>query len=362
MKKKGSALLVCILLVLVLPIVTVAFVICSTVAHEDNKSHTMKRAQASFSNLYKLMSSKSSSKKCVLGDGAENLLQTYKLNDRMCLTVAKGSVVEDFSSQKGAIVNAANEGCLGGGGVDGAITSAGGLNLHEDRLALPTVRGQIRCPTGEARLTGPGDYGSLRVPYVIHAVGPNYYMFDPDDAETPHSLLRSAYSGSMDCTRGTPIEQVAFSLLSAGVFRGTQSLATVLAIGVEAIRDWATDESNRSQSAVEDIVLFAYMDKEAQTLVDVCDKLLGGNPHIGPPPKEEEETVEDSMVESKKEEEENAEANVKEESKDAPKEGEDEKKEEQQTAVLEDKKAEDEIMTDTEEKETPGNAGNKEEL
>ena len=87
------------------------------------------------------------------------------------LVISRGSVV-DFtygppSMTKAAIVNASNEVCLGGGGVDGAISAAGGPNLMHDRLRLPFVaddgpscRG-VRCPTGAAVITGPGEYGDL---------------------------------------------------------------------------------------------------------------------------------------------------------------------------------------------------------
>ena len=70
-----------------------------------------------------------------------------------------------------AIVNAANEKMLGGGGVDGAIHRAAGPALLEACREIPEVRPAVRCPTGEARIT-PGF--ELPARYVIHAVGPVY--------------------------------------------------------------------------------------------------------------------------------------------------------------------------------------------
>ena len=68
-----------------------------------------------------------------------------------------------------AIVNAANEQMLGGGGVDGAIHRAAGDRLYEACLAVPEVRRGVRCPTGQSRIT-PGF--NLRARHVIHTVGP----------------------------------------------------------------------------------------------------------------------------------------------------------------------------------------------
>ena len=62
-----------------------------------------------------------------------------------------------------AIVNAANQMMLGGGGVDGAIPRAAGPELYEACLAVPDVRPGVRCPTGEARIT-PG----FRLPLHLH--------------------------------------------------------------------------------------------------------------------------------------------------------------------------------------------------
>ena len=74
-----------------------------------------------------------------------------------------------------AIVNAANECMLGGGGVDGAIHRAAGPELYQACLAVPRVADQVRCRQGDARIT-PG----FRLParFVIHTVGPVYESAD----------------------------------------------------------------------------------------------------------------------------------------------------------------------------------------
>lgn len=179
------------------------------------------------------------------------------------LVISRGSVV-DFtygppSTTKAAIVNASNEVCLGGGGVDGAISAAGGPNLMHDRLRLPFVaddgpscRG-VRCPTGEDVITGPGDYGDLSVSYVIHATGPNYMLCDEDldwdslvaaheegaepinDYLQGDALLRSAYVEAMRRAAEHGLAAVAFSLISSGIFRGRHSKKEVLKIGIEGI-------------------------------------------------------------------------------------------------------------------------------
>ena len=158
------------------------------------------------------------------------------------LNVCSGSVVEfrptTLYSSKSAIVNAANQGCIDGGGVDGAINVAGGKNLKADRLALPIIgeKGKkVRCPTGDAKIVGPGIYGNLAVPYVIHAVGPNYNFVS---VEVGDQLLYSAYEASLFQAKLVGVQEIAFSLLSAGVYRGNRKIDDVLNIAVQATIDF----------------------------------------------------------------------------------------------------------------------------
>lgn len=73
-----------------------------------------------------------------------------------------------------AIVNAANAGCLGGGGIDGVITKAGGELLANARKNLPEIKSGVRCPEFDARITISGDIKNrpCKAKYVLHAVGP----------------------------------------------------------------------------------------------------------------------------------------------------------------------------------------------
>jgi len=190
--------------------------------------------------------------------------------------------VVDFEHPHGCIVNAANEGCLGGGGVDGAITEAGGPDLARDRLLLPSsiplddnYYEMIRCPTGDARRTGPGrPYGALKVPHVIHAVGPRYFDFENEDTnkndeviKQADQLLQSAYLNTLERAKEVHLEAVAFSLLSAGVYRGSQTRYHVLRIGMETILQF------QGYKALQEVHMCAFSPVECNTLMNIAQDL-----------------------------------------------------------------------------------------
>ena len=179
------------------------------------------------------------------------------------LNAAKGSVV-DYTGC--AIVNAANEGCLSGGGVDGAITSAGGAPLAEARRSLPIVDtdggGLVRCPTGNAKTTIAGELGCE---WVVHAVGPNYREYETDGQAD--ALLYSAYRSAMLEARKKRLPNLAFSLISAGIFRGSRSLHEVLLIGMLAI-------SAATYEGLQDVFLVGFTAKEVAALTQLIDDLF----------------------------------------------------------------------------------------
>ncbi|KAL7440302.1 hypothetical protein ACHAXH_006188, partial [Discostella pseudostelligera] len=190
------------------------------------------------------------------------------------LIIAHGSVV-DFvypaNPSKSAIVNAANEACLGlgEGGVDGAVSTAGGSNLLSDRMNLPPVYG-VRCFTGRAVMTGPNNYDTLAVPYVIHAVGPNYSTYNANDEEsmlTGDQLLYSAYTSSMECGQRANLEAVAFCLLSAGVYRGSRGLRSVLRIGLNAISEFEGYEGLNA------VYVCGFRSDEVNALITIADEI-----------------------------------------------------------------------------------------
>lgn len=162
-----------------------------------------------------------------------------------------------------AIVNAANSRGLGGGGVDGAISNAGGSSLFSARKALPVVDG-VRIPVGEARCTVGGE---LNATFCIHAVGPDYRSggaFEECDL-----LLKSAYLSSMEIAKQKKLKTVGFSLLSSGIFRGERTVEQVLRVGIEALCEFGGYEE------LSEVHMVGYSRKEIDVLVSLLEDKKG---------------------------------------------------------------------------------------
>ena len=139
-------------------------------------------------------------------------------------------------------------------------------------MALPVLHGGIRCPTGNAKLTGPSrDFGTIPCYHVIHAVGPNYHEFDDNAHDNADALLRLAYHASLHCAHQMELQEVAFSLLSASTYRGRQSLRKILRIGVEGIYEWCSQQ--QTSCSLQGIVMCAFTEQEAKILMEECQDL-----------------------------------------------------------------------------------------
>ena len=133
----------------------------------------------------------------------------------MKIKVILGDITK-LGSEVEAIVNAANEDLLGGGGVDGAIHRAAGLELLEE---CRTLGG---CEPGDAKVT---KAYNLKQKYIIHTVGPRYCS-NPNPAET----LRSCYIKSLQIADKLGVKTIAFPSISTGVFAYPLEEASKIAI------------------------------------------------------------------------------------------------------------------------------------
>jgi O-acetyl-ADP-ribose deacetylase (regulator of RNase III) len=128
--------------------------------------------------------------------------------------VIKGDIT---SLEVDAIVNAANNTLLGGGGVDRAIHKAAGPELYEECLKLDG------CATGESKITK--GY-KLKAKYIIHTVGPVWHGGYRDETD----LLASCYQTSLKLAVQNKIKTIAFPGISTGAYRFPKDLAALIAV------------------------------------------------------------------------------------------------------------------------------------
>ncbi|MGH8182268.1 MAG: O-acetyl-ADP-ribose deacetylase [Rhodanobacteraceae bacterium] len=158
-----------------------------------------------------------------------------------------------------AIVNAANETLLGGGGVDGAIHRAAGPRLLATCRAIPEVRAGVRCPTGEARITPGFD---LPARHVIHTVGPVWRGGDHREPE----LLAGCHRNVLALAREHAIHSIAFPAISCGVYGYPRDAAAGVALAVLA------EEQQRVRTPHR-IVLCAFDRGMAETWLRAAERL-----------------------------------------------------------------------------------------
>lgn len=153
-----------------------------------------------------------------------------------------------------AIVNAANEKLLGGGGVDGAIHRAAGPEL------LAACKELDGCPTGEAKITK--GY-NLPARYVIHTVGPVWHGGDRNEK----NLLASCYRNSLQLAVDHKLRSIAFPSISTGVYRFPIVQASRIALRV--ILDFiASDEASPR------VVVTCFSEQDLETYRSVYQELL----------------------------------------------------------------------------------------
>ena len=146
------------------------------------------------------------------------------------VSIVRGDITDQATE---AIVNAANPGLMGGGGVDGAIHRAGGPAILEECRKSVAQKG--RLPTGKAVITGGGN---LKAGYVIHTVGPIWHGGSRNEPE----LLKSACCECLQLATGNKLGSISFPSISTGAYGYPLDEAAKIAVStvVSFLREQST--------------------------------------------------------------------------------------------------------------------------
>ncbi|KAK4506246.1 hypothetical protein PRZ48_004211 [Zasmidium cellare] len=190
-----------------------------------------------------------------------------------------------------AIVNAANESLLGGGGVDGAIHAAAGEELLDECRELDG------CDTGSAKITGAYE---LPCKKVIHAVGPVYWTTKKHGLHA--KLLSGCYTKSLELAVENGCRSLAFSALSTGVYGYPSGEAAETAI--RAVKGWLEEDDERANK-IERVVFCQFMEKDQRAYEHFTPKYFA-------PAAEEESKESEDKVDAEEDAQEDARADAKE--------------------------------------------------
>jgi O-acetyl-ADP-ribose deacetylase len=169
---------------------------------------------------------------------------------------------EDITNvQADAIVNAANETLLGGGGVDAAIHNKGGPKIIEECKRLREKEWPDGLLTGNAVIT---TAGNLKAKNVIHTVGPVWHGGLHDEAK----LLRRSYWNSLKLAAQHGLKSVAFPSISTGTYRYPTEEASGIAI--KAIKDYLTNEGK-----IEKVIMVLFSEKDLGIYLKSAKAVLG---------------------------------------------------------------------------------------
>jgi O-acetyl-ADP-ribose deacetylase (regulator of RNase III) len=150
--------------------------------------------------------------------------------NRTIIRLVQGDITRQATD---AIVNAANSGLMGGGGVDGAIHRAGGPAILEE---CRRIRDEIgRLPAGKAVIT---TGGNLKARYVIHTVGPVWHGGSRGEAET----LASAHTESLKLAEEKGLNSISFPAISTGAYGYPMELAAK--VSLQSVVDFAGKNTN----------------------------------------------------------------------------------------------------------------------
>ncbi len=141
-----------------------------------------------------------------------------KMVNQSIFSLVEGDITQETTD---VIVNAANSGLMGGGGVDGAIHRAGGPKILEECKKIRAQMGQL--PAGQAVIT---TAGNMKARFVIHTVGPIWHGGDRNEPE----LLASCYLESLKIAVMNGCKSISFPSISTGAYGYPVNLAAPVAV------------------------------------------------------------------------------------------------------------------------------------